>query len=43
MPPLRYEVVHRLKRDFPALTFVLNGGITTTTQIARAARSASTA
>ncbi len=27
VPPLRYEVVHRLKRDFPALTIVLNGGI----------------
>ena len=29
VPPLRYDVVHRLKRDFPALTIVLNGGITT--------------
>ncbi|MGA8050547.1 MAG: tRNA dihydrouridine(20/20a) synthase DusA [Burkholderiales bacterium] len=28
IPPLRYEVVHRLKRDFPALEFVLNGGLT---------------
>jgi tRNA-dihydrouridine synthase A len=27
VPPLRYEVVRRLKRDFPALAFVLNGGI----------------
>ena len=27
IPPLRYEVVHRLKRDFPALTIVLNGGL----------------
>jgi len=27
VPPLRYDVVHRLERDFPALTFVLNGGI----------------
>jgi tRNA-dihydrouridine synthase A len=27
VPPLRYEVVHRLKRDFPGATFVLNGGI----------------
>lgn len=27
IPPLRYEVVHRLVRDFPDLTFVLNGGI----------------
>ena len=27
IPPLRYEVVHRLKADFPALQFVLNGGL----------------
>ena len=27
IPPLRYEVVRRLKRDFPALAFVLNGGL----------------
>jgi tRNA-dihydrouridine synthase A len=27
LPPLRYEVVRRLKADFPALTVVLNGGI----------------
>jgi len=27
VPPLRYEVVRRLKADFPALTFVLNGGL----------------
>jgi tRNA-dihydrouridine synthase A len=27
IPPLRYEVVHRLKRDFPALVFVINGGL----------------
>jgi tRNA-dihydrouridine synthase A len=27
VPPLRYEVVRRLERDFPALAFVLNGGI----------------
>jgi len=27
VPPLRYDVVHRLKRDFPGLTIVLNGGI----------------
>ena len=27
VPPLRYEVVRQLKRDFPALTIVLNGGI----------------
>ena len=28
IPPLRYEWVYRLKRDFPALRFVLNGGVT---------------
>ncbi len=27
LPPLRHELVHRLKRDFPALTVVVNGGI----------------
>jgi len=27
IPPLRYEAVHRLKRDFPNCTFVLNGGL----------------
>lgn len=29
IPPLRYEVAVRLKRDFPGLTFVLNGGLQT--------------
>jgi len=32
IPPLRYQVVSQLQRDFPALTFVLNGGITTAAQ-----------
>jgi tRNA-dihydrouridine synthase A len=27
IPPLRYEVVYQLKRDFPQLEFVINGGI----------------
>jgi tRNA-dihydrouridine synthase A len=27
IPPLRYDVVYRLKNDFPGLTIVLNGGI----------------
>ncbi|WP_431312739.1 tRNA dihydrouridine(20/20a) synthase DusA [Roseateles agri] len=27
IPPLRYELVHRLKQEFPALTIVLNGGV----------------
>lgn len=34
LPPLRYEMVHRLKRDFPQLTIVINGGITTHAQVA---------
>ncbi len=29
VPPLRYDVVHRLKHDFPRARFVLNGGLTT--------------
>jgi tRNA-dihydrouridine synthase A len=29
IPPLRYEVTHRLVEDFPGLMFVLNGGIQT--------------
>ncbi len=29
VPPLRYDVVHRLKREFPALTIVINGGLAT--------------
>ena len=33
IPPLRYDVAHRLKRDFPALTIVVNGGITTAAEI----------
>jgi tRNA-dihydrouridine synthase A len=28
IPPLRYDYVERLKREFPHLTIVLNGGIT---------------
>ncbi|MET0732059.1 MAG: tRNA dihydrouridine(20/20a) synthase DusA [Casimicrobiaceae bacterium] len=35
IPPLRYEVVRRLKRDFPALTIVLNGGLTDYDEIVR--------
>jgi tRNA-dihydrouridine synthase A len=27
VPPLRYDVVRRLARDFPSLTIVLNGGL----------------
>src|SRR5690554_6071499 len=28
IPPLRYEVVHQLKADFPQLEIILNGGLT---------------
>ena len=34
VPPLRYEMVYQLKRDFPQLTIVLNGGVTDNDQIA---------
>jgi tRNA-dihydrouridine synthase A len=33
IPPLRHEQVYRLKRDFPGLVFVINGGITSTGQV----------
>ncbi len=32
IPPLRYEVVRQLKRDFPRLQIVINGGIKTLEQ-----------
>jgi tRNA-dihydrouridine synthase A len=34
VPPLRYELVHRLKREFPGLAIIINGGITTGEQVA---------
>lgn len=34
VPPLRYELAYRLKSDFPQLTIVVNGGITTKEQVA---------
>jgi tRNA-dihydrouridine synthase A len=34
IPPLRYEVVHRLKAEFPALTICINGGIKADAQVA---------
>ena len=34
IPPLRYELVHQLKRDFPQLVVALNGGIVRTDQVA---------
>jgi tRNA-dihydrouridine synthase A len=33
VPPLRYAVVHRLRHEFPGLTFVINGGLADDTQI----------
>ena len=33
LPPLRYELVQRLKQDFPELAIVLNGGITSVEQV----------
>src|ERR1700675_2758743 len=38
VPPLKYEFVHRLKRDFPAHTIVINGGIANPADIARELR-----
>jgi tRNA-dihydrouridine synthase A len=35
IPPLRYDVVARLRQDFPSLRFVLNGGLKTRAQILR--------
>jgi tRNA-dihydrouridine synthase A len=32
IPPLHYDVVYRLKQEFPELTVVINGGITTLEQ-----------
>ena len=34
VPPLRYEMAYRLKADFPDLTIVVNGGITSLEAIA---------
>jgi tRNA-dihydrouridine synthase A len=34
IPPLRYEFVHRLKREFPHLTIVLNGAVKSNDEIA---------
>jgi tRNA-dihydrouridine synthase A len=35
IPPLRYEFVRRLKRDFPEATVLLNGGLTAVEQVRR--------
>jgi tRNA-dihydrouridine synthase A len=32
IPPLRYDVVYQLKRDFPHLKIIINGGITSLEQ-----------
>ena len=34
IPPLRYEVAYQLKRDFPALEIIINGGIKTSDEAA---------
>ncbi len=34
IPPLRYEVAYQLKRDFPQLEVIINGGIRTDDEIA---------
>ena len=33
IPPLRYKIVYQLKRDFPDLEIIINGGITTQQEI----------
>ena len=33
IPPLKYDVVYRLKKDFPNEEIIINGGITSTEQI----------
>lgn len=38
IPPLRYDIVHRLKRDFRDLVIILNGGLTDLDQIAEQLR-----
>lgn len=38
IPPLRHEVVYQLKKDFPHLNIILNGGIHTAVQIQEALR-----
>ncbi|MDZ7620929.1 MAG: tRNA dihydrouridine(20/20a) synthase DusA [Candidatus Competibacteraceae bacterium] len=38
IPPLRHEVVYRLKQDFSGLTIILNGGLIALEQIAEALR-----
>lgn len=35
IPPLRYDVVHQVKQDFPNLKIIINGGITDLHQVAQ--------
>ena len=35
VPPLRYDVVYRLKKDFPSLEIILNGGVSSAASIER--------
>lgn len=35
IPPLKYDYAYRLKRDFPSLEIVINGGITTLDEVAQ--------
>lgn len=35
IPPLKYETVYQLKRNFPALEIIVNGGIKTTAEMAQ--------
>lgn len=39
VPPLRYEVVHQVKRDFPHLEIIINGGFTRLDQVEQHLRS----
>ena len=34
IPPLSYDIVYRIKRDFPDLDIVINGGITSLDEVA---------
>ncbi|MCQ4384072.1 tRNA-dihydrouridine synthase, partial [Clostridioides difficile] len=35
IPPLKYDYAYQLKRDFPSLEIVINGGITTLDEVAQ--------
>ena len=42
IPPLRYDVVYRLKADFPGLRIILNGGVNDADAVGRHLTTAST-